>query len=414
MVKETHLYDVLGVAPTASESELKSAYRKLALKFHPDKNPEAGDKFKEISHAYEVLSDGNKREVYDRYGEAGLQGEGAGGPGMSAEDLFAQFFGGGFFGGAGAGGRRQPKRCEDMQFALTVTLEDLFKGKTTKLQVTRNIICDKCEGKGGKDGAVRQCQGCEGRGIKVTLRQLGPMIQQVQQVCNECSGEGEVIREKDRCKQCSGKKVVKDKTTLEVHIERGIQNGHKIRFSGEADQAPNMQPGDVIITITEKEHAIFKRQGLDLFCTVKIELLTALAGGSFTIAHLDGRQLLCQVEPGEVIKPGDCRVIPGEGFPEHKRLHNRGDIFVQFDVEFPAPQWAPADTVKMLERVLPERKAMQVDAAATEPVSLQRPEGRRRARAQDQRGHNHSTDGQWEDEQDDHAGGRGGVQCHQQ
>lgn len=411
MVKETHFYDVLGVSPTASESELKSAYRKLALKYHPDKNPEAGDKFKEISHAYEVLSDQNKREVYDRYGEAGLQGEGAGGSGMSAEDLFAQFFGGGFFGGA-QGGRRQPKRCEDMQFSLPVSLEDLFKGKTTKLQVTRNIICDKCEGKGGKDGAVRQCQGCEGRGIKVTLRQLGPMIQQVQQVCNECGGEGEVIREKDRCKQCNGKKVVKDKTTLEVHIERGTVNGHKIRFTGEADQAPGMQPGDVIITVTEKEHSLFKRQGLDLFCTVKVELLTALAGGSFTLNHLDGRQLLCQIEAGEVIKPGDCRVIPGEGFPEHKRLHNRGDIFVQFDVEFPTSHWTNSETIKLLEKVLPERKAMQVDSGASETVSLQRPEGRRRARAQDSR-HQHGSDGQWEDADEEH-GGRGGVQCHQQ
>jgi DnaJ family protein A protein 2 len=410
MVKETHLYEILGVSPTASESELKSAYRKLALKYHPDKNPNAGDKFKEISHAYEVLSDANKREIYDRHGEAGLQGDGAGGAGMSAEDLFAQFFGGGFFGGAGGhGGRRQPKRCEDMQFALNVSLEDLFKGKTTKLQVTRNVLCDKCEGKGGKDGAVRQCPGCEGRGIKLTIRQLGPMIQQVQQVCNECGGEGEVIREKDRCKQCVGNKTVKDKTTLEVFIERGVQNGHKIKFAGEADQAPNMQPGDVIITITEKEHPVFKRQGLDLFCTVKIELITALAGGSFTIPHLDGRQLVCQIEAGEVIKPGDTRVVPGEGFPEHKRLHNRGDIFVQFEVEFPAPNWAHADLIKGLERILPERKSMQIDANG-EKVSLQRPEGRRRARAANSSDHHqHSSD--WEDEQ---SGGRGGVQCHQQ
>lgn len=414
MVKETHLYDVLGVSSTASDSELKSAYRKLALKYHPDKNPEAGDKFKEISHAYEVLSDVQKREVYDRYGEAGLQGE-AGGSGMSAEDLFAQFFGGGFFGGAagmGGGRSRGPKKCEDMSFALAVSLEDLYKGKTTKLQVTRNIICSGCAGKGGKEGAVRQCPGCDGRGVKVTLRQMGPMIQQMQQVCPECGGEGEVIREKDRCKQCSGKKTVKDKSTIEVHIDRGCMAGHKIKFTGEADQAPGMQPGDVVVTVTEKEHSVFKRQGLDLFCVIKLDLLTALGGGSFSIPHLDGRQLICKIEAGEVIRPGDSRVIPGEGFPEHKRIHNRGDIFVQFEVEFPSPHWASQEVIKGLDKILPPRQSMDIDADGGEYVSLERPEGRRRAKPSASSGsRQHHHDDEWEEES---GAGRSGVQCHQQ
>ena len=407
MAKETHFYEVLGVSPTATESELKSAYRKLALKYHPDKNPDAGDKFKEISHAYEVLSDPNKREVYDRYGEAGLQGDAGGG--MSAEDLFAQFFGGSFFGGAGGQGRsRGPRRCDDMPFTLPVSMEDLFKGKTTKLSVTRNIICAGCAGKGGKEGAVRQCPGCEGRGVKVTLRQLGPMIQQLQQVCPDCNGEGEVIREKDRCRQCNGKKVVKDKTTLEVHIDRGTQSGHKIRFTGEADQAPGLQPGDVVITIAEREHDLFKRQGLDLFCTVQLELLTALAGGSFTVPHLDGRQLICKIHPGEVIRPGDTRVIAGEGFPEHKRVHNRGDLYIKFEIEFPQPNWASLEAIKGLEKILPPRKTMQLDADDGEVVSLERTEGRRRARPTG-RSQTHE-----DDYDDDNTGGRSGVQCAQQ
>lgn len=221
MVKETKFYDLLGVSPTASEADLKKAYRKLALKYHPDKNPDAGDKFKEISHAYDVLSgmsaqspkcttlngiylDAQKRETYDRFGEEGLNGQGMGG-GMNPEDLFASFFGGNFFGGGG--GRRGPsgpRRGKDMAHELRVSLEDLYKGKTTKLALSKSVVCSACEGKGGKEGAVKTCDGCGGNGVRISLRQMGPMIQQVQQTCPECRGEGEIIREKDRCKVSRG------------------------------------------------------------------------------------------------------------------------------------------------------------------------------------------------------------------
>lgn len=414
MVKTTKLYDILGVAPTASDNELKSAYRKLALKYHPDKNPEAGDKFKEISHAYEVLSNSQKREIYDQYGEEGLNGEG---PGMSPQDIFSQFFGGGFFGGGFGGQSRQrgPRRGADMDFALGVTLEDLYKGKTTKIAVQRQVLCPGCDGKGGKADSVKKCSACNGTGVRVTIRQLGPMIQQMQSACNECGGEGEVIKEKDRCKTCHGKKVTTEKKVHEVVVEKGMSDGQRIKFTGEADQAPGIVPGDIVVIINEKEHPFFRRNGKDLHCKVKIDLVTALAGGSFTIKHLDDRILEGVVKPGEVIKPDEIRVIEGEGMPEYKRSYNRGDLFVQFEVVFPPSQWADLETIKKLESILPPRSAMDLETDDALIVTLKKvDQNSKRSRGQ-QEHRQQSRNVYEEDEYEDAQTGAGpGVQCAQQ
>lgn len=188
---------------------------------------------------------------------------------------------------------------------IHVTLEDLYKGKTTKLALTRNVICAKCAGKGGKEGAVRQCTSCSGRGVKITLRQMGPMIQQLQQPCDDCNGSGEIINHKDKCKQCNGKKVLAEKKMLEVHIDKGMKGGQTITFRGESDQAPGVTPGDVIIVIEERPHDRFKRQDTDLFYEQEVDLLTALAGGQFMIRHLDDRALVVTIPPGEVLKNGE-------------------------------------------------------------------------------------------------------------
>lgn len=415
MVKTTKLYDVLGVSPTATESELKSAYRKLALKYHPDKNPDAGDKFKEISHAYEILSDSNKREVYDQYGEEGLSGEG---PGMSAQDIFSQFFGGGFFGAGGPFGGQQrsrgPRRGPDMDFALGVSLEDLYKGKTTKISVQRTVICAGCDGKGGRADSVRKCPGCDGTGVRVTIRQIGPMIQQMQGACHECSGEGEIIKEKDRCKQCHGKKVTSEKKIHEVHIDKGMQGGQRIKFAGEADQAPGTIAGDVIVILNEKEHPLFKRTGKDLHCKVKIELLTALAGGAFTIKHLDDRILEGTIKPGEVIKPDELRVIEGEGMPEYKRPYNRGNLYVQFEVIFPPTDWADLETIRKLESVLPPRSTMEAEGGFAEMVTLKRVDPSRRPGQSHDHRHGRGGNAYDEDDEEDPRAGGPGVQCAQQ
>lgn len=254
------------------------------------------------------FTDAQKRDVYDKYGEEGLSGNGMGDGGMSAEELFSNFFGGGggMFGGGGGGRRQQsgPRRGKDMTHALKVSLEELYNGKTSKLALQKHVLCAQCDGKGGKDGAVKTCDGCRGSGVKVTMRQFGPMVQQIQSACSDCRGEGEIIRDSDRCKTCMGKKIMTEKKILEVFIEKGMRDGQKITFNGEGDQAPGIVPGDVVIVLEEKEHATFTRKGDDLVFKAQIDLLTALAGGQFPITHLDNRVLLVSILPGEVVKPG--------------------------------------------------------------------------------------------------------------
>ncbi|KAF9431409.1 hypothetical protein BGZ76_000336 [Entomortierella beljakovae] len=365
MPAESGYYDTLGVSPDATESEIKKAYRKLAMKYHPDKNPEAGDKFKEISHAYETLSDPESREMYDRYGEDGPGGAGGfgfGGPGMSQEEMFAQMFGGGFFGGMGDEGHgrprgSRPRRGEDISHNLNVTLEDLYNGKTTKLSLEKNVICGLCSGKGGKAGAVKKCGTCDGRGVKLVVRQVGPgMMQQMQVTCNGCDGKGETMREKDKCKKCKGNKVVNEKKVMEIFIEKGMRHGEKIPMKGEADQLPDVETGDVILVLNQKDHSLFKRAGADLSCNITITLAEALCGFSkILLTHLDGRGIHVEQPAGTVIKPGHVKKIVGEGMPYFKRPMTKGDLYITFDVEFPKDGWQSAANLKTLETLLPAR-----------------------------------------------------------
>lgn len=308
MVKDTKLYDILEVSPNASENELKKSYRKLALKYHPDKNPDAGEKFKEISHAYDVLSDSQKRDIYDQFGEEGLSGGGGGGAGMDANDIFSQFFGGGgMFGGGGGGRQRGPRKAPAMEHTLNVTLEELYLGKTSRLSLNRDRHCTSCKGSGAKDGAsASTCGDCHGRGIKVVIRQMGPMIQQSQMTCPRCNGTGEDLKESNKCTSCKGKKCVREKKIIEVVIERGMKDKDHMVFQKEGDQlpVPNSEASDVIIHLRMKPHAVFERDGDDLIMKAKVDLATALTGGYFLVPHLDKRTLKVCIIPGEIIKPG--------------------------------------------------------------------------------------------------------------
>lgn len=366
----TKYYDILGVPKNATPDELKKAYRKAAIKNHPDKGGDP-EKFKELAQAYEVLSDPEKREIYDQYGEDALkEGMGGGGASHNPFDIFESFFGSSFggssFGGGSSRGRRQ-KQGEDVVHPLKVSLEDLYNGTSRKLSLSRNVICSKCKGKGSKSGASGQCMGCQGSGMKVSIRQLGPgMIQQMQHVCPTCRGSGETISDKDKCGQCKGSKVVQDKKVLEVHVEKGMQHGQRIVFQGEADEAPDTITGDIVFVLQLKDHSKFKRKGDDLYVEHTLNLTEALCGFQFPLTHLDGRQLLIKSSPGEIVKPGQYKAINDEGMPQYQRPFMKGRLYIHFNVEFPESGVLSPDQCKALESILPPRPSgymtdMEVD-----------------------------------------------------
>ena len=232
-----------------------------------------------------MLSDREKRELYDKYGEEGLR-EGGRGPG-GMEDLF-----GGLCGGRGRQQQSGPKKGKPVMHPLKMTLEEIYNGKTTKIAVNRERICQTCNGVGGKEGAVQKCTPCRGRGIVTKMTMLGPgMYSQSQGPCEECNGKGEVIDDANKCKKCNGKKVTKEKKILEAVIDKGSPNNCQYTFHGEADQYPGAEPGDVVIVVQEQPHKKFKRKGADLLMEQKITLAEALTGVDFVLTHLDGSKI---------------------------------------------------------------------------------------------------------------------------
>jgi len=273
----TKFYKLLEVDKNVGDADLKKAYKKLAIKHHPDKGGDP-EKFKEITRAYEVLSDADKRSKYDRFGEEGLDGDGGGDP----TDIFDAFFGGGG-GRRGGGGSRRRQKTKEVVQSLKVTLEQMYNGQTKKMAITRQVI-DKKKG-------VTQCAECNGRGVKVEVVRMGPMIQQMQSACNSCGGQGTVFKTKQ------------EREVLEVHIQKGAPDGHKVVFREMADEHPDADAGDVIFVLKQQEHAEFKRKGADLFLERKISLVEALCGFEMEVNHLDGRKLLVKTQPGDIVKP---------------------------------------------------------------------------------------------------------------
>ncbi|UKK00517.2 molecular chaperone protein [Theileria orientalis] len=333
------LYKLLDLPKDCSDSEIKKAYRKLAIKHHPDKGGDP-EKFKEISKAYEILSDPDKRRIYDEHGEEGLDGSYTA---TDASDIFDLFF----------GGSRKPKgkkRGDDIVTHLKVSLEHIYNGTMKKLSITKDVICNECEGYGGPKDAFVTCSSCGGQGIRVQIRQMGSMIQQTQSTCSSCNGQGQSLPDSKRCKTCSGRGVNQTKKILEVFIEKGVPDQHKITFHGEADERPNEIPGSVIFIINQNPHDTFKRSGNDLFMTKSIPLYEALTGSTFYITHLDDRILKINTPPGEVVKPGCCKVITGEGMPVYKSAFAKGNLYVTFEVVFPVGRtFTQAEKSKMLE-----------------------------------------------------------------
>lgn len=387
-------YKELGVDKSASESEIKKAYRKLAVKHHPDKGGDV-EKFKAISAAYEVLSDPEKKKLYDQYGKEGLEEGGGGGGG--AEDLFSSFFGGGR-------GSRGPSKGEDMKKEIKVSLEDLYKSKSVKLSTPVNRLCRDCKGLGGKENAEKTCTTCDGAGVQVMLRQIGPGMMSQQQIrCTACRGAGKFFDERDKCKACGGKKIKQEKEILDVFIDRGMKHGEKLYFRGKANEAPDTIAGDIILVINEQKHETFKRKGADLVITLNISLAEALCGLTRTIRHLDGRVLRIDSPPGNVIKPESYKIIINEGMPHYGEHFKKGRLFVHFRVQFPTKLTAPI--ISQLEAALPKAKKIEL-TGDEEEVEMQEVDI-------SQFGQDKGGSAANEEDEDDGAGGARSVQCQQ-
>jgi len=381
----TELYEHLGIPKTATAAEIKKAYRKLALQKHPDKGGDP-EEFKKIQASYEVLKDPEKREKYDQYGLEGLEEGGMGGG--DADDIFSALFGGRRRGGRQSSG---PRKGADVKHPLKVSLEDLYKGKTAKLAISRDRIV----------GDPKQCSTCNGRGAIVRLRQLGPgMVQQIQQQCPDCSGSGYSFKKK------------KDREVLEVHIEPGMNHEEKIRFPGMSDEQPNCEPGDIVFVLQEKPHAVFKRKHSDLLIQKEVTLQEALCGYEFVVTHLDGRKILIKSKPGEIIKPEAAqgepyiKCVEGEGMPKKGTGgFEKGRLFIYFRIVFPEMGALGAEEIETLKAVLPgpdspaQYDPDEVEEYTTEVVDI-KDFGKRDANEQ----------GAYDS---DEEGGERGVQCQQ-
>lgn len=321
-------YEILGVERSVDAKEVKKAYRRLAMKYHPDRNPDdakAEEKFKEATEAYEILADEQKRAAYDRYGHAGVDQNSGGGGGFSGGGNFSDIFGdvfGDIFGGGGAG-RTRNARGADLRYTLDLDLEDAVKGTTVKIRIPSHVSCKPCSGSGAAKGSKPEsCTMCHGAG-QVRMQQG---FFSVQQTCPQCRGQGTII--KDPCISCHGAGVIEEEKTLSVKVPPGVDTGDRIRLAGEGEAGTHGAPsGDLYVQVSVKEHAIFVRDGKNLYCEVPISVIDAALGGELEVPTLDGRVKLRipeETQTGKLFRlrgkgvapvrgggPGDlmCRVI---------------------------------------------------------------------------------------------------------
>ena len=354
MAEKRDYYEVLGVEKNANADEIKKAYRKAAIKYHPDKNPgdkEAEEKFKEAAEAYDVLSNPDKRARYDQFGHAGMSGAGGaggfggfggfGGGGFSMEDIFEQFgdiFGGrggfGGFGGFGGGGSRGRgvNRGSDIRVRIKLTLTEIANGATKKIKVTKDVACDKCGGSGAKDSSsYSTCSQCNGSGYITTVQNTFFGRMQSQSVCPHCGGEGRIITAK--CDKCDGKGYVRDSEVIEIKVPAGVAEGMALTVQGKGN-APSRGGinGDLIVVIEEERDAELVRDGNNLIHNLNITVVTAILGGEVEVPTIEGKAKI-KIAPGT--HAGKVLRLRGKGLPAVNG-YGRGDILVVVDITIPS------------------------------------------------------------------------------
>lgn len=335
-------YEILGVSKGADADEIKKAYRKLALKYHPDKNPgdkAAEDKFKEAAEAYEVLSNAEKRKRYDQFGHQGVGGAsggggGFGGGGFSMDDIFSQFgdiFGGAFGGGGGSRGGRRVTKGTNLRIKVKLTLEEISNGAEKKIKVNKFVSCKTCNGSGAKNAnAVKTCTTCRGTGhvTRVTSTFLGQM--QTTAVCPTCNGEGQTVT--DKCNVCRGDGIVRDEETMSLNIPAGVEDGMQMSVNGKGNAAPRGGVnGDLIVAIEEIEHEELKRDGVNIYYDAYVNFADAALGAQIEVPLIDGKAKL-KIEEGT--QSGKILRLRGKGLPELNGYH-RGDLLVCVNVFTP-------------------------------------------------------------------------------
>jgi molecular chaperone DnaJ len=360
-------YRALGVGREASLDEIKKAYRKLALQYHPDRNPgdkEAEEKFKSCAEAYEVLSDPDKRQLYDTYGEEGLSARGVHHGFRGFEDIFSAF--GDIFGDLGFGGfgfesrrpRRRVRKGRDLRHEIHVTLEEVAVGSHRKIKVRKPAPCPDCRGSGAEGGAVSTCPGCDGRGAVLRVMRQGFTTIQTTAACPTCSGSGKKIEK--LCPACSGEGLTRVERVVELEIPAGVEDGQQIRMEGEGEEVADGVPGDLYIVLREEEHSLYERRGADLFAPLRVDLTTAIEGGTVTVAGPAGKELKIKLEAGA--QSGTVKVVDGGGLPVLGRPRIRGNLYFQIWVK--TPTGLTGEQKKKLRNVLEG-----VDAGETEENS---------------------------------------------